>query len=495
MKKNQNISPEKKSAGKLRGLFQAPADGGRVFRSGLYSSAILAAAVVLAVLVNLVVRAIPAKYTEFDLSESGLYTLGDSSVALVRGLEQDVTIYYLSETGNEDAIITRLLDHYAAESSHIRWQLKDPAVYPTFAAQYDAQYASTGSLILDAGERSAVLDAADLYEYDYSDYYYTGTYSVKFDGESQITAALYRLTSGEQSMAYYTTNHGELALSDTLASALEAQNIGVNALDLLTSPIPEDCELLIVNCPASDFSSAGSLVDEIGMLQEYLSGGGKLMLTTDAYYSTPHLDELMAQFGLSRTEGLVVEGDVNYMLYGYSYYLLPDYANTLESTALDGLDTSRHVLLQMAQGIQIDEAENVMAEALLTTSDSAYSKVAGYEMTTVEWEEGDLDGPFALAAYASNESTGAQVIWIGCANMDNEQVYQSIPGNSDFLLGCAASLTGQSSSILIDAKALEADQLTVPSGTVSVLGLLFVVLLPAAVLIAGAVVTILRRRK
>ena len=76
---------------------------GRIFRSGLYSTAILAAAVVLAVLVNLAVRAIPARYTEFDLSEGGLYTLGETSRQLAGSLGQDVTIYYLCETGSEDA--------------------------------------------------------------------------------------------------------------------------------------------------------------------------------------------------------------------------------------------------------------------------------------------------------------------------------------------------------------------------------------------------------
>ena len=52
---------------------------GKVFRSGLYSTAILAAAIVLAVLVNLLAGAIPSKYTEFDLSAAKMYTLGDSS--------------------------------------------------------------------------------------------------------------------------------------------------------------------------------------------------------------------------------------------------------------------------------------------------------------------------------------------------------------------------------------------------------------------------------
>ncbi len=477
---------------KLRRLFAAPADGGRIFRNGLYSTAILAAAVVLVVLINLIVQAIPTTYTEFDLSEGGLYTLSDTSVQVAEGLTQDVTIYYLCETGSEDAIITRLLDQYAVSSSHIHWEQKDPALYPTFASQYGAQQVSGGSLILDAGTGSDVLDAVDFYVYDYSDYY---NYSVRFDGEQQITSSLYRLTSGEASQAYYTTNHGERALSDSLVDALEAQNIQTQELNLLSSTIPEDCALLIINCPASDFTGPEGAVDEIGMLEEYLAAGGKVLLTTDAYYSTPNLDAVMAEFGLSRVDGLIVEGDANHSLYGYSYYLLPDYAVTTESTALDGLDTSAYLLMQMAQGIQITQNDSVTAEPLLTTSSSAYSKTAGYEMTTTDKEEGDIDGPFNLAVWAQNDTTGAQVIWVGCSNMDDATLYMSVPGNCDFLVGCAASLTGQSSDILIDAKALEADQLAIPAGTATVVGLVFLLAVPAGLLIAGAVVTIRRRRR
>lgn len=477
---------------KLRRLFAAPADGGRIFRNGLYSTAILAAAVVLVILINLIVQAIPTTYTEFDLSEGGLYTLSDTSVQVAEGLTQDVTIYYLCETGSEDAIITRLLDQYAASSSHIHWEQKDPALYPTFASQYGAEQVSGGSLILDAGTGSDVLDAVDFYVYDYSDYY---NYSVRFDGEQQITSSLYRLTSGEASQAYYTTNHGERALSDTLVDALEAQNIQPQELNLLSSTIPEDCDLLIINCPASDFTGPEGAVDEIGMLEEYLAAGGKVLLTTDAYYSTPNLDAVMAEFGLSRVDGLIVEGDANHSLYGYSYYLLPDYAITTESTALDGLDTSAYLLLQMAQGIQITQNNSVTAEPLLTTSSAAYSKTAGYEMTTTDKEEGDIDGPFNLAVWAQNDTTGAQVIWVGCSNIDDDTLYMSVPGNCDFLVGCAASLTGQSSDILIDAKALEADQLTIPAGTATVVGLVFLLAVPAGLLIAGAVVTIRRRRR
>ena len=62
-------------------------------------------------------------------------------------------------------------------------------------------------------------------------------------------------------------------------------------------------------------------------------------------------------------------------------------------------------------------------------------------------------------------------------------------------MGCAASLTGQSSDILIESKALEADQLVIPARTAAAVGLVFLALVPVGLLIAGAVVTIRRRRR
>lgn len=465
---------------------------GRVFRSGLYSTAILAAAIVLAVLVNLLVGAIPSKYTELDLSEAKMYTLSDSSRKLVQGMDQDVTIYYLCETGSEDAILTKLLDHYAEESSHLRWEQKDPALYPTFAAQYGVSDAAAGSLIVVSGDDSVVLDAADLYEYDYSDYYTTGSANVTFGGEKQITSAIYKLTAAEESHVYYTTNHGEQAPTSSLTEALEAQNLDLQPLDLLTSTIPDDCSLLIMNAPASDFASDG-LVDEISQLQTYLENGGKVLLTTSAFVDTPNLDAVMAQFGLAREPGLVVEGDAGHALYGYPYSLFPDYGTTEESTALNGVNKSSHVMLSVAQGITVTETDGVAAEPLLNTSEDSYSKADLDENTSSEKGAGDVDGPFSLAVWARNDSTGAEVIWIGCPNMDNEQLYQSVPGNLTFLQGCAASMVGQ--EILIDTKALEAEPITVAASSAMTLGMVFVFLLPAAVLIAGAAVVLLRRRR
>ena len=234
-------------------------------------------------------------------------------------------------------------------------------------------------------------------------------------------------------------------------------------------------------------------MDEISQLQAYLKNGGKVLLTTSAFTDTPNLDAVMAQFGLASEPGLVVEGDAGHALYGYPYSLFPDYGTTEESTALNGVNKGSHVMLSVAQGITVTETDGVAAEPLLNTSEDSYSKADLNENSSSEKDSGDVDGPFSLAVWARNDSTGAEVIWIGCPNMDNEQLYQSVPGNLTFLQGCAASMVGQ--EILIDTKALEAEPITVAASSAMTLGMVFVFILPAAVLVAGAAVVLLRRRR
>lgn len=87
------------------------------------------------------------------------------------------------------------------------------------------------------------------------------------------------------------------------------------------------------------------------------------------------------------------------------------------------------------------------------------------------------------------------MIWIGCGGMDDEAVYQTAPGNAAFLQGCASSLAGQTSGVLIPSKALEAASIQIDGRLTAGLGILFVLVLPAAILIAGGAVLVLRRRR
>ena len=461
----------------------------RSLRSGAYASVLAVVVLVLVILLNLVVGALPTKFTQFDISTGKMFTLSDTTKTMLQELNTDVTAYYLAETGNEDSNITRILDRYAGESSHFTWQQRDPALYPTFAQQYDAQNASSSSVILVCGDNHTVVDYNDMYTADYSSYYTTGSYTMSFSAENALSSGIAKVTRESSYVLYQLTGHGESSLESDFTETLDNSGVTMQDLNLLTTDtVPEDAAALLINDPQADLSTL-----DAAAIKTYLENGGKVLLTTSGYTETPNLDAVMAQFGLAREPGLVVEGDAGHALYGYPYSLFPDYAAADESTALDGVNQSTHVMLSVAQGITITETDDVTAEPLLYTTEDAYSKQDFDASSSSAKEAGDTDGPFSLAVWARNDSTGAEVIWIGCPNMDNEQVYQSIPGNLTFLQGCAASLVGQ--SLLIDTKALEAAPITVPASASMTLGMVFVFVLPAAVLIAGAVEVLLRRRR
>ena len=50
----------------------------RVMKNGAYAAILTAVVLVVVILINLVVGALPTKYTEFDISTSGLFTLSDT---------------------------------------------------------------------------------------------------------------------------------------------------------------------------------------------------------------------------------------------------------------------------------------------------------------------------------------------------------------------------------------------------------------------------------
>ena len=63
----------------------------RSFRVGGYS--VLAAVIVIAIAVfaNVLVGALPAKYTQFDTTSNSLYSLSEQTELLLSGLEDEVT--------------------------------------------------------------------------------------------------------------------------------------------------------------------------------------------------------------------------------------------------------------------------------------------------------------------------------------------------------------------------------------------------------------------
>ena len=200
------------------------------FRGGSYSLIMTAVVLAILIVVNVFVSALPAALTKYDISSTKLYSITSNTKVVVNALEQDVTIYWVVQSGKEDDVIENLLSKYDSLSDHIEIVKKNPDVFPTFAEQYTDETVQNNSLIVECGERSRFISYNDIYIQEPDIYSYS--YNTSFDGEGAITSAIDYVVNEEQPQLYVLEGHGESELPATFSKQIEKENIEANTFSL-----------------------------------------------------------------------------------------------------------------------------------------------------------------------------------------------------------------------------------------------------------------------
>lgn len=467
----------------------------KYLKNGSYSMAISAIFIVIVVVINLIVGELPSKYTKLDITEEQIYSIGEQTKSFLKDLRKDVTIYQIAQSGSEDETISSLLEKYADESKHIKVVKKDPVVNPKFVSEYTSDNISSNSLIVVCDDRNKVVDYNNLYEtsVDYNTYSYNTT---GFDGEGQITSAIAYVTSEDLPVLYNLEGHGEQDLDAVIKEDIEKSNIEIKSLNLLTEEgIPEDADCLLINSPATDISG-----EEKEAVLTYLENGGKAMIFSDyTEKSMENFDALLENYGVSRTEGIVFEGDTSHYAMQIPYYLVPtvNHVDAVSNAASSGY----YVLAPYAQGIQKSEdlRDTVTIESLLSTSDSAYAKT-NMNSDTLEKEENDITGPFDIGVSIIenvDDDKTTQIIYYSTSYLMDNQANQMVSGGNEQLV--MESLNWMCSSddtaaISIPSKSLEVSFLTLTAYDASFWKICVIGLIPGFFLVVGFMVWLKRRK-
>ena len=459
------------------------------FQGGTYSLVITAVVLAILVVVNVLAAALSTTYTKFDISATQLYSVTSNTKAVLHALDQDVTIYWIVQADQEDDILSNLLSKYESLSDHISVVKRNPDVYPAFAEQYTEETVTNNSLVVECGEKSRYIAYDDIY---LTESLYGYTTSASFDGEGAITSAIDYVTSEELPQIYQLEGHGEGELPSGLSDQIEKDNMELNTLSLLNiDAIPEDAACLLIYAPSSDISE-----EERDMLAEYVSGGGKLMVvsgpTEDG--TLENLNSLLETYGVTVADGIVVEQDREHYAFQTPVVLMPDIAS---SEITDSLVEERYFpIITMAQGLQVGtNSSGATVTELLTTSDQAFSKADGLNITTYDKEEGDTDGPFALAV-SVEESSGGQLVWFSSSTfLDDVYNAYSSGANVNLAMNALSNLIGETQAMAIRSKSLNYNYLTISDSTSSLLKVLMIGVFPLTYLAIGVGVVLYRRRR
>lgn len=481
----------------MKNIFKKTEGEQRRTRLGSFSLIGVAVAIVVAIVVNLLVSSLPSRLTKFDMSAEDLYTLSEDTEKLVADVDADITMYQLLGSGSSTYadMIWELLGRYASINSHIKVEQVDVTLNPTFYQSYTDKAPSQNSVIVSSSLRSKVVDYSDIVVTTQTPNYQTMSYDTtyEFAGEAQMTSAIEYVTSDNLPVVYLLDGNGESSLSSDFSSILADDNFRTEQLPLITGDgkVPSDASCVLINIPQNDLSE-----DEISALEEYIDGGGKVVMLTHFAYDLPNLNSFANKYGLNRVAGLLVERAEN-MYSQVPYAIIPTIANNDISSMLN----SQNIYVITATGsragshgiTQIDTDKNVTVDALLTTSSKAYSKTNLETLddnTIYSVADEDIEGQFMVGARSTLSESGGQLIWFGTPYIEVNYY-----ANLQYLIATMNTVCEKEASVTIAAKSLMSDSLTVPESSSSFWLAIMCVVVPVAVAASGLYVWNRRRKR
>lgn len=363
---------------------------------GAYSIVLSAIALAVAIALNLLIAQLPTSVIRIDATQDKVLTVGDETKAILKSLDDDVTLYHIATPGNEDVYIEEMLKRYEEAGSHIKAETVDPVSRPGFTAEYTSLKVEQNSIIVVSDKRSTVITTDDIYMYEISgyegqyltysefsgvrqQYYMMGmnepASTEYFFAENAITRAVDYVSRSELPVMYSLSGHGESSLTESdFANICIEENFELRDLALQsgeTAEVPDDASSIVINTPLTDISEA-----ECEALKSYIQDGGTVVLTTsyNAYTAEamPKLAALCSYMGLSAIENPIVESDMAHIYNQNPACILP----TITGNGITSLMQSTNFYFYMPGSHAItatDTDTDVEKYALLNTSESAYA--------------------------------------------------------------------------------------------------------------------------
>jgi ABC-2 type transport system permease protein len=300
------------------------------------------------------------------------------------------------------------------------------------------------------------------------------------------------VTSENTPVLYNITGHDELSLDDSFSSAVSKANIDLQTINLMDyDSVPEDADIVLINAPTSDFSS-----DDAQKIKDYMAAGGKaIVITGYTDQDMTNFNSILSEYGVTLYDGIVAENSTsNY--YQTPFYLLP---NVEYCDYTEGIRGSKYIFAPYALGMRVAaEDDTLTVTDILTTSEQAVTKNDLENMTSYSAEDGDETGTFEVGVQVTKtEDSGTSQLFVFTSeNLFTDSANQMVSGaNLQLFTNVTGSLIDTEVTVSIPVKEVSQETLTVAQNYFLLIGLFTTLVLPIALLVAGIVIWVRRRRR
>ena len=435
--------------------------------------------IALVVAINALGRALDLP--RIDLTADRVMTPSQAALEIVRTIDTPATIIFIADDDSDDIWVGELSRRYADANDNVSYKTMstDSAALSALSARTGLTL-EVGNVVVESEKRCAVLTNDDLYSYDFdkSTYYMTGVKNytrADFTAQNALVNALIYVSRDDMPTLYMLTGHGEAEQNAKLYLICRRNNIELRTLNLSAAgAVPDDASALLVSGP-----TAGYMQQEAALIDDYLAHGGKLMLMSDYNSDLGALEDVATKYGIRQKGGLVLDGDDKHVYStDYRYFLLPDVADTSYTEA------GTFILMPIASALERGDVRRstLSVETLITSSDKAYLKADTEHVATLNYEEGDEEGCFALAMAATEGET--KLLWFNSTQLlsdDADTVTSN--GNSRFILSMLDHIMTRPDGVEIEPT----NMLVKPIDASPVPALCALLILPLALLAAAII--------
>ena len=440
-----------------------------------------------------------ANITDIDVTKDKVYSLSEKSQDIAKSLDEDIEIMLINMGESEEDFVKK----YNSLNDRIKIEVIDDLASRTDLTDTYGITADTSVIIVKNGDREKILSSSDLYTYDYS------TYQTKDTTEEAITNAIISVTTDEKPVIYNLTGHNKYD-SDYIyffSQDLENEAYEFNDLDLLTTgSVPDDCSVLMITTLEEDITEVER--DEI---LDYINKGGKIILFSDPNATgkdMPNFQDVLDEYGVTISEGVMLEQDSDRMLYGSPSAILvtvSSYTSVTKET-----DMNMNACFMTSGKIDIADSEEleelgVEAETLATTGENSFYRtdysIEDSDMTDADEELGYATVGALLKKTVDNDKTSELIVYannmfITNLTITSSQGYSYVLdyyNNEDLAMNSIAYLSDRDNMITI-RKDVEVSTYTVTEQqNIIILSIIFAI--PVLIVIIGIIIWQYRRRK
>ena len=386
----------------------------RSFRYGSVSTILSIVLIASIVLVNIIFSMLAQKFNwYYDMTAKKLFSLSDECLASLEGVSEDVTIYFCDHRDNlESDPYQNYVLHTALEladkMANIHVEFLDIWSNPTSVDRFkrgESDPIYSHSVIVESGTEWRTYQLRAFFTFNSS----TDETPWAYSGEKVFSSAILAVTKAESPIACVTANHGEI-FSIALKTLLETTGYVFQPIDLLAEEIPEDCRLLVIYNPVSDFvSDFGGISDksEIKKIDKFLHGLNAMMVFMNPDNpELPILEEYLEEWGIDFVRHTnEINVTTSCKVSDSMQSLTQDGLTILGEYTTAGLGASIHKNMRSGGVPPKIVFKNVMP---IQYSDSY--KLVSYIPEDVEEEGGENSGPsFTYGSYSSSANVSREI--------------------------------------------------------------------------------------